>query len=263
MHPVLFDIPIFGGVTVYTYGFLVATGFVLGIIWIIYETKRLKLDTAKSLDLVFYILVAAILGSRILYLIVNEPSRLYKEPWSIFMIWEGGLVFYGGLIASVIVGITYFRRKKMMIPVYLDVFTPAIALGHACGRIGCLMVGCCHGKVAENLWCAITFPNDPNTFAPANVPLYPTQIFESIGEFLIFIVLVVFRRHKSFDGQVFGFYLVCYSILRFVIEFFRGDSDRGYIIQDVMSTAQGVSIVLFILGIGILVFGRMRNKHQE
>ena len=198
MHPILFEIPIFGGLTIYTYGFLVATGFIVGIAWIAYETRRQKLETAKALDLIFYIIISAILGSRLLFLIVNDPTRLIKQPWSLFMIWEGGLVFFGGLLGAIIVSIIYFRRNKMGFFKYADVFAPGLAIGHAFGRLGCLMAGCCHGRPAGLHWYSITFPENPDSFAPANVPLYPTQIIECIGELSIFIILVLFRKHKKF-----------------------------------------------------------------
>lgn len=263
MHPVLFEIPLFGGLTIYTYGFLVATGFVVGIAWIAYETRRLKLKTAKSIDLVFYIIVAAILGSRLLFLIVNDPMRLLKEPWSLFMVWEGGLVFFGGLIGAVLVSIFYFRRNKMKFLTYVDVFAPAIALGHAFGRFGCLMAGCCHGRPAGDHWYSIVFPNNPESSAPANIPLYPTQIIESSGELLIFLLLVLFRKHKKFDGQVFALYLILYSILRFFNEMLRGDTDRGFIIENVLSTSQGISMILFTTGISLMVWGYRRVRKSN
>jgi len=255
MHPVLFDIPIFGNLTIYTYGALVAAGFLAGIGWVIYETKRLGLDTGKSLDLAFYIIISAIIGSRFLFLIVTDPSRLISQPWSLFMVWEGGLVFHGGLIAAVIVGIIFFWRKKMPVMTYLDVFAPAIAIGHFFGRIGCLMAGCCHGRPANSVWYTITFPENPNSFAPANIPLYPTQPMEFVGLFIIFMGLVLFRKHKKFEGQLFALYLIAYAVLRFFNEFFRGDVERGFIIHSKLSTGQGVSIILFAIGAGMLVYG--------
>jgi phosphatidylglycerol:prolipoprotein diacylglycerol transferase len=264
MHPVLFEIPIFGGITIYTYGALVATGFLAGILWIVYETKRLNLDTARALDLIFYIIISAIIGSRLLFLIVTDPIRLIKQPWSLFTVWEGGLVFFGGLIAATIVSIIYFRRKKMKILPNMDLFIPGIAIGHAFGRLGCLMAGCCHGKIIGDHWYAIVFPENPDSFAPADTFLYPTQIIEASGELLIFFALVLFRKHKKFDGQVFALYLIAYSILRFLNEMLRGDVDRGYVIKGILSTSQSVSLVLFCIGTTLMVWGyrKLRRGHE-
>lgn len=252
MHPVLLEIPLFGGFTIYTYGALAALGFLAGIIWISYETRRLNLSSAIALDLAFYIIVSAIIGSRILFLILTDPSRLVRQPWSIFMVWEGGLVFFGGLIAAIIASIIFIRYKKIDFWAYSDVFAPAIALGHAFGRLGCLMAGCCYGRPVDDKWFGLIFPDDPRTFAPSGISLYPTQIIDGLGEILIFIGLVVLSRRKKFDGQLFALYLMGYSVLRFINEFLRGDMDRGYIIPDVLSSGQGISIALFLAGLAII-----------
>jgi len=260
MHPILFKIPIFGGLTIYTYGVMVALGFVAGIIWVSYESKRVGVDTGKALDLIFYLIIAAIIGSRLLFLIVNNPMELITRPWSLFMVWEGGLVFFGGLIGCLIVAYIYCRRKGRSILTFLDLFAPAIAIGHAFGRIGCFMSGCCHGRESTSSWCYIVFPDTPHTFAPVGAPVYPTQIIESLGLVIIFIGLVLFRKYKKFEGNVFAVYLVAYSILRFINEMFRGDFDRGYIIPGYISTSQGVSILLFGIGIAMLVWGYRRKN---
>lgn len=263
MHPILFEIPLLGGITIYSYGVLVASGFVAGIIWVVHESKRLGYNPANALDLVFYIIIAAILGSRLLFLIVNDPSRLLHEPWSLFMVWEGGLVFFGGLLGSVAVALIYLRRKKLPLLEYVDMFSPAIAIGHMFGRLGCLMAGCCFGRPTFESWYSITFPVDPHSFAPGGVPRYPTQIIESIGNLIIFLILVFYRKHKLASGTVFGLYLILYSILRFFVELLRGDPDRGYIIQDYLSTSQGVSIFLFICGIAVSIYSIKRKRAKN
>ncbi len=264
MHPVLFEIPLFGGLTVYTYGVLVASGFLAGILWVSYETRRLGLNTATALDLIFYIIISSIIGSRIMFLVLNDPGRLITEPWSIFMVWEGGLVFFGGLIAALAVSFFYFWKKKLPVREFLDVFAPALAIGHAFGRIGCLMAGCCYGRPSGDIWFSVVFPGDPNALAPAQLHLYPTQPLEGLGELLIFLGLVIFRKYKRFDGQVFAFYLIFYAILRFLNEYLRGDPERGYFVQDIISTAQGISIVLFGIGLTMLLYGyRKWGRNDE
>lgn len=260
MHPILFNIPILGYITIHTYGVMVVAGMIAGILWITYESRRLGYDTGKILDLIFYVIVSGVIGSRIFYLMVNDPGRIVKEPWSMFMIWEGGLVFHGGVVFALIVMVIIARKQRFPIASIVDIFAPALAIGHAFGRIGCLMAGCCHGRPAGEAWYSIVFPNDPASFAPPGIGLYPTQIIESIGEVIIFVILVLFRKYKRFEGQVFALYLMIYSILRFLNELLRGESDRGYIIKDSLSVGQGMSIALFIIGILIMVFGYSRKK---
>jgi len=259
MHPLLFKIPIFGGVEIRTYGFLVSLGFVSGILWVVRESKRLSLDTDSVLDLIFWIIFSGIIGSRLNYLIITDPSRIIREPWSVIALWEGGLVYYGGLISAILVVLIYTKRKRLSLPVYADVIAPAVALGHAFGRIGCFMAGCCYGAVAHGSAIAVVFPDDPRGIAPPGIPLYPTQLMESLGEFLIFFILVLIRRRKRFDGEVFSFYLVFYAILRFCVEFFRGD-ERGFIMRGILSHAQGISILLFVVGLTLLARGFIKAR---
>ena len=113
MYPVLFKIPLFGGITIYSYGVMVALAFIAGMIWVSRESRRLGQDPAKAVDLVFYVILSAIVGSRILEIIVSEWDRFLENPLMIFKIWEGGLVFYGGLIAAILVSIWYIRRHLM------------------------------------------------------------------------------------------------------------------------------------------------------
>ena len=154
-------------------------------------------------------------------------------------------MFYGGLIAAVVVALLYLRRHKLPLWTTTDVFAPGIALGHVVGRLGCLMAGCCFGRPASVPW-AITF-RDPaamaNVGTPLGVPLHPTQLYEAGAEALILVFLLIFeRRGRPFPGRTFWSYMLLYGISRFVIEFYRGDS-RGMVF-DVLSTSQFVSVIL-------------------
>lgn len=249
MYPVLFKIPIFGGVTIYTYGAMVALGFVAALIWITRESRRAGLDPSKAMDLAFYVIVSAIIGSRILHVFVSERQQFLENPLMLLKIWEGGLVFYGGLIAAIAVSVWYMRRHRIPVLPMTDVFAPAIALGHAVGRMGCFLAGCCYGRVVDHpAWYSIVFPENAGSFAPTGVPLYPTQLMESLGEFSIFAFLAVLSRRKKFDGQVIAVYLMVYAILRVVIEFFRGDVVRGFLIEPYLSTSQFISFLVFVSG---------------
>lgn len=249
MYPVLFKIPLFGGVTIYSYGLMVALGFVAAIFWVTRESRRVGIDPAKTMDLAFYVIVAAIVGSRILHVAVSERQKFLDNPLMIFRIWEGGLVFYGGLIASLIVALWYIRRNRMPVLPICDVFAPAISIGHAIGRIGCLFAGCCYGRLVDPpAWYSIIFPPNARSFAPTGVALYPTQVMEAAGELLIFTFLVLLRKHKKFEGQIIAIYLMFYAVLRAIIEYFRGDTERGFLIDPWLSTSQFISILVFASG---------------
>ena len=253
MYPVLLK---FGPLTIHTYGVLVATGFLLGIGLAVLQAKKEGIPSNKIVDLGFYILLSAIIGSRLFFIFINV-SHYIKNPLDIFKIWEGGLVFYGGILFAIPTVIWYAKKNDLALWSTADVFAPSIAIGHSIGRIGCFFAGCCYGKPAEGLPWAVTFTN-PQSLAQIGIPLHPTQLYESAGEFINFLILITLRRYKSFDGQLFLTYVLLYSILRFIVEFFRGDIGRGFIIYNI-SLSQGLSILMFLIASGGLIVLRKRK----
>lgn len=254
MHPILIK---FGPVTIHTYGFFVAFGFLLGLLLAIKEAKRQGISENKIIDLGFYILLASILGSRLFFIMLNA-SYYSKNPLDILKIWEGGLVFYGGVLFAIPTVIWYVKKNNLGIWSTADLFAPSIAIGHALGRLGCFSAGCCYGKTAESLPWGVIF-TDPNCLAPTNIALHPTQLYESGGEFINFLILLLLKKHKSFNGQLFMTYLLLYSILRFTVEFFRGDVERGFILGN-LSIAQGISVVMFLISIAGMIALKQRNN---
>jgi phosphatidylglycerol---prolipoprotein diacylglyceryl transferase len=259
MHPVLFEIPIFGGIKIHTYGVMVATGFLAALAWIRYQSRHEGLAIPKMLDLAFLMMLAAIVGSRIAFVIV-EWRFFFAHPLDIFKVWEGGLVFYGGLLACILTAWVYLKKNRLNFWKVADVFMPGVALGHAIGRLGCFAAGCCYGQQCDpKAWYSVVFPQQSGGLAPAGVPLYPTQLIESGAEFLIFLVLAIFSRKKAFDGQILLLYLIGYSILRIFIELFRGDIDRGFVIPNLLSTSQLIGIILILVAIIVLIYRKRRH----
>jgi phosphatidylglycerol:prolipoprotein diacylglycerol transferase len=246
MFPILFQI---GPVTVHTYGLLVAAGFIVGISLALHFGKKEGISKEKILDIGFLSLVSAIVGSRLLFVII-EYRHFSQNPIEIFKIWEGGLVFYGGLLLVIPVLFSYFKRHTLPTWTMLDILAPCLAIGHAIGRIGCFSAGCCYGKPTELPW-GITFTH-PLSMATIGISLHPTQLYESIAELGIFAFLILFKKYKKFDGQILWLYILLYSGARFFIEFFRGDSERGMISGE-FSISQGVSIILFGAALFFLV----------
>jgi phosphatidylglycerol---prolipoprotein diacylglyceryl transferase len=255
MHPVLIR---FGPFTIHTYGFLIAIGFLVGLWLAVIQAKKENIPVNKILDLSFYLLLAAIVGSRLFFILINAVHYI-NHPLDIFKIWEGGLVFYGGVLLAVPVTMWYVKRHRLDVWNTADIFAPSIAIAHVFGRLGCLSAGCCHGKPAEDLPWGIIF-TDPECLAPTNVLLHPTQLYESAGELLIFLTLIMLRNHKSFNGRLFMMYLILYAVLRFIVEFFRGDIGRGFIMGN-LSVSQGISILIFFTGvIGLFVLRQKSRK---
>ncbi len=264
MHPILFEIPriefgnwALGPIPIRMYGLMIAIGFLLAIMLASRRARKEGINPELILDLGVYLLLAAIVGSRVLY-VLTTLQEFRSNPLDAFAIWKGGLVFYGGLLAAVPVGIWYVRKHKLPVWKTADILAPYAALGHGFGRLGCFFAGCCYGAPCSGPAC-VTF-SDPHSLAPLGIPLFPTQLFESAGEFLIFGILLLLVRYKRFDGQIFGLYLVFYAVLRFVLEFFRGDAARGLYFGGVISTSQIIAIMIALAAVTGLVTGWRRNK---
>jgi phosphatidylglycerol:prolipoprotein diacylglycerol transferase len=242
VHPILLEL---GPITIYSYGVLLAAAYLIGLYMAARRARAAGLDANKVLDLGIWVIIKALL-------FVVEFEQ-FTSSWDEFMtLLRSGGVFYGGLIAAVLVCIYQLRKHKLPLWTSGDLFAPGIALGYMVGRLGCLMAGCCYGKPTDVAW-AITF-TDPaanlNVGTPLNVPLHPTQVYESAAGLIIFgLLLLIERRGRSFPGRTFWLFVLLYSISRFVIEFYRGD-DRGMVAA--LSTSQLISIVLAPLSLIML-----------
>lgn len=250
MHPILFEA---AGLTIYSYGVLLAAAYLLGLQFALMRARSRGLHSQQVMDLGIWIIISALVGAKLLLLIVDF-DQFTGNPRDLLGLARSGGVFYGGLIAAVVVALLYLRRHHMPLWTTTDVFAPGIALGHVIGRLGCLLAGCCFGKPTSVPW-AITF-RDPaamaNVGTPLGVPLHPTQLYEAGAEALILVFLLLFeRRGRPFPGRTFWSYLLLYGVSRFVIEFYRGDT-RGMVF-DMLSTSQFVSVLLVPLSIVMLV----------
>ncbi|HET7697758.1 MAG TPA: prolipoprotein diacylglyceryl transferase [Vicinamibacterales bacterium] len=250
MHPILFEA---GGLTIYSYGVLLAAAYLLGLQFALMRARARGLPAQQVMDLGIWIIISALVGAKLLLLIVDF-DQFTSNPRDLLSLARSGGVFYGGLIAAVAVALVYLRRHKLPLWTTTDVFAPGIALGHIVGRFGCLLAGCCFGKPASVPW-AITF-TDPaamaNVGTPLGVPLHPTQLYDAGAEALILTFLLLFeRRGRPFPGRTFWSYMLLYGASRFVIEFYRGDN-RGMVFG-ALSTSQFVSILLVPLSIVMLV----------
>jgi phosphatidylglycerol:prolipoprotein diacylglycerol transferase len=193
------------------------------------------------------LIIGAIVGARTLYVISYWQEQFAGHPLvEVLKVWRGGLVYYGGLIGASLAAVLFARTKKIPLWKLADVMAPSVALGCVFGRIGCLMNGCCYGRPCNLPW-AITFPKTSIT-APPDIPVHPTQIYDSLLNLLLYVFLAWLYRRKKFDGQVFATYLVGYAVLRSLVEFFRGDYSQYYL-GGWATPAQLVSIAILIAGV--------------
>jgi phosphatidylglycerol:prolipoprotein diacylglycerol transferase len=250
VYPELFSI---GPITVYSYGVLLATSYLLGLRLAMWRARRWGLEANRVLDLGIYIIIAALIGAKALLLVVDF-DQFRQSPAELLSLARSGGVFYGGLILAVLVAFWYINKHRMPFWTTCDVFAPGIALGHVTGRLGCFAAGCCYGRPTTLPW-GITFHNPlaaANVGTPLGIPLHPTQLYEAGAELIILLVLLgTERRGKQFSGRTFWLYLLFYAISRYIIEFYRGDP-RGEMFG--MSTSQFISMVLAPLSIAMLVW---------
>ncbi len=260
MKPVLFTL---FGIPFYSYGIMTAVGFTVGLIYALYEARRNKIKSELILDISFWFIIASIVGARILFIIV-EWDYYKMKPLDILKIWEGGLVFFGGIILATITGIIYLKVNKQPVLLVADIFAPALPLGETFGRWGCFLAGCCYGKPTDLPW-GVVFPNlvgKPWVISQSiGLHLHPTQLYSSGAAFLIFVITQFFKKKKPYDGFLMLLTFLLYSIERFIIEFFRGD-ERGWVINGYISTSQFISlIVILICGMFLWYLGKHKEKN--
>jgi len=255
-----------GGVELHSYGLAIALGFTIGTVVAVKEAGRLGLpDRGAFVDLLFWVLVAGIGGSRLAYVLLHagdygrlcagagaarSAGRVLADCAAPLRLWEGGLIFYGGLLgAAAAVAVVVRRQRQWRFGRVADALAPGLALGHAVGRLGCFLAGCCYGKPWD---AGLRFPRGSVAFdelaatlpagATETPPLHPTQLYEAAGELIIFFLLLRARRHRRFDGATALVYALLYGVLRFGVELFRGDQGRGML--GPVSIAQVVSVAV-------------------
>jgi phosphatidylglycerol---prolipoprotein diacylglyceryl transferase len=259
VHPILLEL---GPITIYSYGVLLAAAYLLGLWLAARRARQAGLDPNKVLDLGIWVIIAALIGAKALLFIVDFDQ--FTSSWQEFTtLLRSGGVFYGGLIAAVVVCIYQLRKHRLPLWTSGDLFAPGIALGYMVGRLGCLLAGCCFGRPTDVAW-AVTF-TDPianlNVGTPLNIPLHPTQVYESAAGLGILLLLLGLERiGRAFPGRTFWLFVLFYSVSRFFIEFYRGD-DRGMPIEG-LSTSQLISVVLFPLSLFMLWYLSRPSRPQ-
>ena len=259
MYPELFRI---GNFPINTYGVLLALAFLAALLVAARLGARDGLPRERLFDLGLWLLLAAIVGSKVLLLVVepeyrNAPLRLL----SLDFLRSGG-VFYGGFLGAVVTAYVLVRRYQLPWWRTADAFAPGIALGQAIGRQGCFAAGCCWGKPTTLPW-GVRFSElgQQVTGVPIDTHLHPTQLYESFAAFLFFALLLWLHRRKTFNGQVILAYGVLYGATRFVIEFFRDDPRGdlfGLTTLTHLSTSQLISL---LVGVTSLVVFFIRRRH--
>ena len=280
----------FGVISVYSYGMMVVIGLILGITLAYRRAQQFGENPKNILDLSLCLMVSALIGARIVYVLLHW--QYFKNHLiHIFLINQGGLVFYGASIAGIITALFFLKIKQLNIGNYFDICAPSVALGQAFGRIGCFLNGCCFGKIIscpQMQWIGVRFPavieKMPSGFpseiigSPAylhhlnkgliehsalhSLAVYPTQLFSVFFNLFIFFSIVFLLKKRIFHGQIWLFYIFLYGISRFFIEFLRDDTPRYSAICFTFSQYISLGFIACAIIIYIYLYNRYRRFVQ-
>ena len=222
--------------------------YCISLLWAVKRADHQGLSRHKTLDYSLVIMILGCFGARLFHVVFEYPDYYLKHPIDIFLLYQGGFVFYGGFLFAFLGGFIVIKYRRDNFMVWLDFFTPLISFGYTVGRIGCFLAGCCYGKPSTHPW-AVTFPLEME--APANTPLHPTQIYSSLLEFLILILVLFIEKKKLLPkGGVFCFWLLFHSISRLIVEPFRGDwRGEAFLSLSISSWISAVLVFLSLLGL--------------
>jgi len=238
MYPVLFEL---GPIKIYSFGVMTAIGFLVSTLWFLKRCKQKGDDPDLFFNLALGLFISGIIGARLFY-VLQHLDWYQRRPLEIFLIQGGGLVAHGGVLLALLFGAAFTRWKKISFWKAADLVVPFWALGHAFGRIGCFLNGCCYGS-PSTLPFALRVPGTP-------LRIHPVQLYESLGLFVLFGGLLVADRLRLKEGGVFGLYLAGYGLLRFWTEFVRGDQERFLL---GMTLPQWMSLAFLWVGLFLVI----------
>ena len=253
MHPVLLE---FGSFRIYSYGFMLALSFFVGIQLAARRAGKFGVKKDLLYDLSIILIIGAVVGSRMLYIVTHRDH--YHSLLDIISLWQGGATVYGGLILAIAGAVVFLRIKKIPFFKVADITAPSIALGVFITRIGCFLSGCCFGSPTS---CPIgmVFPDQSHaghTFPGAHI--HPAQLYASLAGLVIFILLLIIERKRSFDGRTFGFLCILYGLGRFSVDFFRFYEESA-VLGGSITISQVQSLVLVAVGVLILIIQSRRS----
>lgn len=230
--------------SVYSYGLMIALGVLAAFIIVLRLSRSMGLNADDLSSLFMWVFAASFIGGRLFFYLEDIP-RYINHPSEMLRISGGGFVFYGSLLFAVPVIAWWLKKRKIAFRPFADILAIAGPVVHSMGRVGCFLAGCCHGKECPHPGLGVTFTH-PESMAPKNIDLYPTQLFD-IGVNMIILLLILYLwKRKQFAGQLFLIYLSMYAVGRSFVEIFRGDEARGFLFGGMLSHSQFIAIVVMM-----------------
>ncbi|NJN24780.1 MAG: prolipoprotein diacylglyceryl transferase [Cyclobacteriaceae bacterium] len=270
MHPVFFEFDTPGflqgflpeTISIYFYGFFIACGAILGTLYAAYESKKqfaVKMETIQTL--VILIVLAAIVGGKV-FMVFEDPAKYLHDPAILLRNFSNGFVFYGSLLFAIPLMLWFFKAHKLPTLAMLDIMAVSACIVHGFGRIGCFMAGCCYGTPHQGAL-SVCFTDPRSAAEPLHTPLHPTQLYSAVAIFTILAIILFAKSRKRFDGQLFMLYLMLYAVARTILELFRGDLERGYLIDGVLSNSQFISLLVFLAALSAYILIATRQSKQS
>ncbi|MDR1409169.1 MAG: prolipoprotein diacylglyceryl transferase [Oscillospiraceae bacterium] len=247
------------GFSLPTYSVCVAIGILMALLLALFRNKSPRFQTSNT-DIFYTIIfcvIGALIGAKVLHItgvIIRDghTSDFWTvQNWSNVL--KGVGIFYGGLIGGLLAALFYIKKFKLNFSEVTDILIPSVLVAHTFGRIGCFFAGCCYG-IKEN-WGIAFFHSQ---IAPNDIPLIPIQLFEAGFNVILLIAILSLRPENKRPGILLPLYLLCYSVARFILEFWRGDIGRGIFI---LSTSQWISLVIFPVAV-LLFFSKINQEHK-
>lgn len=254
MYPELFH---FGSFTVYGYGFCIMFGSILGYLYALVEGKRQQIPPEKIAEMCVLMFIASFIGGKVFLWFPDWRDYLQNPDKLLSSFGGSGFVFYGSFIFSIITLRWFFKKNQLKPGVMFDILAITGTIVHGFGKIGCLLAGCCYGKVCSPVF-GITYTNPHSQAEPLNMPLYPVPVIDALIIFTCTAILFYMKKRKQFDGQLMLIYGLFYGAGRFITEFLRGDENRGYI----GPLSQSQWIALIIIGVCLIMHRRLSTRHH-
>lgn len=271
MHPIIVQ---FGPITIYSYGLCIAIAFLAAIATAAARARQFGWGAENAYDTCLCAMIASLIGSRFFY-VLESPREFVSAPWEVFMVWKGGLSFYGGLIGAVVAGAVYLKMRRLNVAEGFDLLIPSVSLGQAIGRIGCFLNGCCFGKVGASPF-SVVFPDGSPAYSyqlyeagvihpgsACTLPVHPAQLYETLMDLGIFIALSCALSRKKYHGQVFLLYFVLYGAGRFLLEFLRADNPLLMSLGGLaLNLQQLISLAALVIATVVLLWAGARNRKK-
>jgi phosphatidylglycerol---prolipoprotein diacylglyceryl transferase len=257
MYPELFSI---GGVTLYSYGLCILVGVIFAYLFYAKHSKQYGMNKDQLSEMFLWCIFGVFVGGK-LFFFLEKPAHYLAHPDDFFDNMGSGFVFYGSFLFTVPILVWWYRKHKFPVWDMVDLLGLGGAMVHACGKIGCFMAGCCHGVQCSPRW-GVVFDHPKTHADPAGVPLYPVQLWDAGIVFVVILFLLWLLPRKQFAGQIFLIYGMWYAVGRFATENFRGDEERGFLFNGLLTHSQFIAIVVFTICLG-LYYWRYKRSRKE